>query len=158
MYRVDRRTLQVATLPLSGDIQYGPGFNVNGIDATRNGKTLVLVQSNTGKLFRADADTGATREIPLEGAESLPMGDGILLAGRTLYVVQNRLNVIATVRLNRQLSAGTIVSRTGAPAFDVPTTIARFGNRLYAVNARFGTPSPEAAEYTVVGIPRPRSR
>lgn len=158
VYRVDRRTLRVETVPLSGDIRYGAGFNVNGIDVTPNGRTLVLVQSNTGKLFRADADTGTTREIRLRGEETVPMGDGILLAGRTLYVVQNRLNVIAAIRLNGRLTAGTVVSRTGDPRFDVPTTIARFGHRLYAVNARFGTPSPGTAEYSVVGIPRPKAR
>jgi hypothetical protein len=40
------------------------------------------------------------------------------------------------------------------PAFDVPTTIARFGNALYAVNARFGTPEPNSATYTAVRVER----
>lgn len=34
--------------------------------------------------------------------------------------------------------------------FDVPTTVARFGNSLYLPNARFGTVSdPSAAEYWI---------
>ena len=41
----------------------GTGFNVNGIDATPNGTWLVIVQSNTGKLFRVNPSTGATVEI-----------------------------------------------------------------------------------------------
>lgn len=155
IYRVDRRTRAVSVIPLSGDLVYVTGFNVNGIDATPDGKTLVLVQSNTGKLFTADPRTGATREIQLAGGESVPMGDGILLAGRRLYVVQNRLNLVAEVRLDRHLTAGTVVGRTGNPSFDVPSTVARFGHRLYAVNARFGTASPTTAAYSVVGFPRP---
>lgn len=154
VYRVDRETLAVTVVPLTGDLVYGPGFNVNGIDATPDGGTLVLVQSNTGRLFTADPRTGVTREIALADGESVPMGDGILLHGRTLYVVQNRLNLVAEVRLSGDLSSGTIVGRTGDPGFDVPTTIARSGSRLYAVNARFGTPNPATASYTVVGLPR----
>lgn len=155
IYRVDRRTRAVSAIPLTGELRYAPGFNVNGIDATRNGRTLVLVQSNTGKLYTADARTGATAEIELSGGESVRNGDGILLAGRDLYVVQNRMNLVAKVRLDRDLHSGTVVSRTGHPAFDVPSTIAPFGNRLYVVNARFGTADPASADYAVVGFHRP---
>jgi len=45
VYRVDRATLEVTALPLTGDLLYTTEFNVNGIDATRSGRTLVLVQS-----------------------------------------------------------------------------------------------------------------
>ena len=31
------------SIPLTGDIVYRAGFNVNGIDATPNGKTLIIV-------------------------------------------------------------------------------------------------------------------
>ena len=53
-------------------------------------RTLLAVQSATGKLFTIDPKTGATKLIDLGGA-TLPNGDGILLHGRTLYVVQNQL-------------------------------------------------------------------
>src|SRR4051794_9331265 len=56
------------TVPLGGDIKYIAGFNANGIDATRNGKTLVIVQTNTGFLFTVDAATGVTHRIDLGGA------------------------------------------------------------------------------------------
>jgi hypothetical protein len=36
--------------------------------------------------------------------------------------------------------------------FDVPTTIAEFGDALYAVNARFGIADPGLAEYDVVRV------
>lgn len=154
VYRVDRESLEVTAIPLTGDLVYTSGFNVNGIDVTPNGKTLVLVQSNTGKLFTADAGTGVTQEIDLGGA-TVPMGDGILLHGKTLYVVQNRLGLVAKVELSADLSSGEVVSRTGNAGFQVPTTIARFGNRLYAVNARFGTTPTPTTDYAVIGFRRP---
>ncbi len=136
-------------VPLTGDFQLVPGFNLNGIDATPNGKTLVVVQSPTGSLFRVAPGTGVTDEIDLGGA-SVPNGDGLLLHGRTLYVVQNRFNRIAVVTLTEGLASGTVTRAITDPDFDVPTTIDRFGNGLYAVNARFGTPSPTTASYSVV--------
>ena len=141
------------TIALTGDFQLVAGFNLNGIDATPNGKTLVVVQSATGKLFTVDPSTGATKEIALGGA-TVPNGDGLLLHGRTLYVVQNFLNQIAVVRLSPNLAQGTVVRTITDAAFDVPTTIARFGMRLYAVNARFSTPPTPATPYHVVRVGR----
>jgi hypothetical protein len=142
-------------LPLTGDIQFAEGFNANGIDATRNGKTLVIVQSNTGKLFTVDAATGETSEIDL-GGETVVNGDGILLQGRRLWVVQNFDELLTLVRLSPDRSSGEVVDRFPDETFDVPTTVARAGNRLAIVNARFGVEDPEDAEYWVTQIRRPR--
>jgi hypothetical protein len=68
-------------------------------------------------------------------------------------VVQNRLNQIAVVLLSRDLSHGRVVKTITDPAFDVPTTIAAAHRHLFAVNARFGTPSPQTATYNVVRVP-----
>ena len=140
----------VQPIPLTGDIQYATGFNANGIDATRNGKTLVLVQSNTGELFTV-TPAGVTREIDLGGG-SVPNGDGILLDGRILYVVQNRDNTIAKVKLDPRLRSGRIVRHLTDPDLRVPTTIDDHGRRLYAVNARFGTPPTPTTDYDVVQL------
>ena len=142
-------------LPLTGDIQFTEGFNANGIDATRNGRTLVIVQSNTGKLFTVDADTGESTEIDL-GGETVINGDGILLQGRRLWVVQNSDELLTLVRLSPDRSSGVVVDRFTDETFDVPTTVARAGNRLAIVNARFGVEDPEDAEYWVTQIRRPR--
>ncbi|HET9546147.1 MAG TPA: hypothetical protein VFO88_11275 [Gaiellaceae bacterium] len=139
------------TIPLTGDIAYTTGFNANGIDATPDGRWLVLVQSNTGLLFRVDPATGVAREIDL-GGETVTAGDGILLDGRTLYVVRNQQNRIAVVRLAPDLLSGRLVTHLTDPGFDVPTTIAEHGNRLYAVNARFGTPVTPDTEYRVTQL------
>jgi sugar lactone lactonase YvrE len=140
-----------STVDLTGDYVHGAGFNVNGIDATPNGKTLVIVQSGTGKLFTVNA-MGRTRAIALAGGESVPNGDGILLDGRTLYVVQNRLNVIAKIALAPSLRSGRVVTRISNAQFDVPTTIAEQGSRLYAVNARFGTAPTPSTEYWLTRV------
>jgi sugar lactone lactonase YvrE len=144
----------VTTIPLSGDYQHVAGaFNLNGIDATPNGETLVAVQSVTGMLFTIDPTNGATKLIDLGGA-TLPNGDGILLHGRTLYVVQNFLNKIAVVALNQDLTQGTVTREITDSDFDVPTTVDRFGKWLYAVNARFGTPPSPDTTYKVVQVKR----
>jgi sugar lactone lactonase YvrE len=139
-----------AALPLIGDIQMTAGFNVNGIVATPNGKSLIIVQSSTGVLFHVDPLTGITDSIDLGGA-ILTNADGLWLDGRTLYVVRNQLNQITVVDLDRTLATGAYVENITSANFDVPTTIAEFGNSLYAVNARFTTPIP-GAEYHVVRV------
>jgi sugar lactone lactonase YvrE len=147
------RQSDVSTLPLTGDLQFQAGFNTNGIDATPGGRVLVIVQSNTGLLFTVDPRSGVTRKIDL-GTETVPNGDGILLRGRTLFVVQNQLNLIARIKLRHDLSAGRVLERISDPDFDVPTTIASFRGQLYVVNARFTTPPTPTTPYTVVRVDR----
>jgi sugar lactone lactonase YvrE len=142
------------TIPLSGDYQHVAGqFNLNGIDATPSGRWLLAVQSVTGRLFRIDPDTGAATLVDL-GGTILTNGDGILLHGRTLYVVQNQLNKIAVLRLSNDLTSGQLIREITDTDFKVPTTIARFGKWLYAVNARFGTQVTPDTTYHVVQVRR----
>jgi sugar lactone lactonase YvrE len=143
------------TITLGSPFVLGAGFNLNGIDATPNGKTLIAVQSNNGKLFRIDAPTGAVREITLAGGESVPNGDGILLTGKTLYVVQNANNRVAVIALASSFASGRVVTRLSDPDFSVPTTIDDHGRRLFAVNARFGVANPGTASYQVVQLRKP---
>jgi sugar lactone lactonase YvrE len=128
-------------------------FNLNGIEATPSGDTLIVVNSTAGALFSVDASSGAVAEVDLGGA-SVGNGDGILLHGQTLYVVRNQLNVVAVVELSSDLGHGTVVDEVSVDGFDVPTTIARFGSSLYAVNARFGTPVTPDTEYWISGLDR----
>ncbi len=143
----------VSELPITGAFTADPNaFNANGIEVADDG-TLIIVKSNTGQLFTVDPDTGESSEIDLGGAD-VTNGDGILLEGSTLYVVQNQTNQIAVVALSGDLSSGTVSSTLTNPNFDVPTTVAGFDNALYAVNARFGTePGPDTA-YAIVKVER----
>jgi sugar lactone lactonase YvrE len=143
----------VEEITLGGDYLFTAGaFNANGIAATPNGKTLIIVNSTEGALYSVDPATALATRINLGGA-GVPNGDGILLQGKTLYVVQNRLNQIAVIGLNSDFTAGTIETLITSPLFRVPTTIARFGSSLYVVNARFGTPPTPDTEYEVVRVP-----
>ncbi len=141
----------VTTVQLTGAYRQGDGFNVNGIDATPNGQTLVIVQSSTGKLFTV-TPAGVASEIVLASGQSVPNGDGILLDGKTLYVVQNRLNLVAKIRLAADLGTGRVLRRISNAGFDVPTTVAEQGSRLYLVNARFGTTPTPSTEYWVTQV------
>lgn len=154
LYRVaiDRRGApgELTTIPISGDFAYDADpttFEANGIAATRNGKRLIIVQSHTGKLFYADPRTGVTDEIALD--KPVVSGDGILLRGRHLYVVRNFANLVVKLRLER--GGATTVREVTSPNFNVPTTIAGWGRRLYVVNAQFGSPD---TQFEVVRVPR----
>lgn len=141
--------------PLTGDITYVPeGINANGIVPTPDGTGLITVQSATGRLFRVDPTTGMARQVDL-GAEAVPHGDGLLLHGDTLFVVQNRLDAIAVIALDHAGTAGTDEQRITDPRFDIPTTVAAFGGRLYLPNARFTTPPERTTRYNAVVVDRP---
>jgi sugar lactone lactonase YvrE len=128
---------ELETIEISGDLVYTAGFNANGIAATHDGKTLVIVKSNDGRLFTADP-AGATKEITLD--QPVTNGDGILIQGRTVWVVRNQLNQVVEVQLDRSFTTGRTGQVLTDPRLDIPTTIAPFGKALYAVNARFNRP------------------
>ncbi len=136
---------------MTGDFELAAGFNLNGIEATPNGKTLIAVQTNLGRLYRIDPASGSADLVELTGGD-VAFADGILLDGQTLYVVQNELDRIAVVRLSPDLGSGEIVGYLMHASLDVPATIAEHGERLYAVNARFGVEQPGAASYSVVQL------
>ncbi len=144
----------VEEIALGGDFEFLPGeFNANGIDASPNGAYLIVVNSTTGLLYSVDPASGLASLIDL-GGDTVTSGDGLLLDGRTLYVVRNVLNTIAVVSLDPGAAGGEVVREITDPAFDVPTTVAGFGSALYAVNARFGIGDPANAEYDVVRVPK----
>ena len=139
-------------LPLSGDWSQVSGFNANGIEASGDGKWLVVINSTVGKLYRVDPWTGVATEIDLSG-ESVSAGDGLLLRGSLLYVLRNSLNELVTIDLAADLSSGVVVDRTVHPNFNFATTLAAFGDALYAVNAKFSTPPTSTTPYEVVRVP-----
>jgi len=138
----------VQTIPLGAGFDFTPGaFNANGIAASQDGSTLVLINSGAGKLYRVDPATGEASAIDLGGA-TLPSGDGLVLRGHTLYVVQNAFNKVAVVELDPGFASGVKTGELTSPHFRVPTTAALFGDALYLVNARFdeipaGQPAPD---------------
>lgn len=127
----------VQTIPLGAGFDFTPGaFNANGIVASQDGSTLILVNSSTGMLYRVNPTTGEAAAIDLAGA-TVDSGDGLVLRGHTLYVVQNVFNKVSVVELDPGFASGTKTGELTSPHFRVPTTAALFGDALYLVNARF---------------------
>ena len=136
------------TLALSGPAADTSGeFNLNGIQATANGKTLIVAHSANGQLYTVDPRTGASATI---AGVSVPNVDGIVLQGRRLWAVQNT-NQVTRIRLDGHLRSGVVQEVITSELFQVPATAARFGRRLAVVNAKFDTGIPPTADqYEIV--------
>jgi sugar lactone lactonase YvrE len=149
----------VQEIPLGDGFDFDPALfvNANGIVATPDGKSLILANTGFASVYKVDATTGEAIKIDLGDAD-VPFVDGLVLAGKTLYVVQNQINQIGIVTLDPSLTSGVVSDESlTSPDFIIPTTAAKFGSTIYAVNARFGdftpgVPSPDL-EFTVVGLP-----
>jgi sugar lactone lactonase YvrE len=140
-----------STLALSGPAADTSGaFNLNGIQATSNGKTLIVAHSANGELYTVDPATGASATI---AGVSVPNVDGIVLDGKRLWAVRNFDNQIARVRLSPDFTSGVVEEVITNDLFQVPATAARFGSRLAVVNAKFDTGFPPTADqYEVVVV------
>ncbi len=145
------------TLALSGPAAQLPvAFpNLNGIEATPDGSTLIVNHTALGTLYTVDPTTGASALIEVPGGANTPeTSDGILLEGRSLWVVENFANQVVEIELSPDLTRGVhgsvITDADANGLFRVPTTVAKFGDRLVLVNARFdlGFPPPFCPEIT----------
>ncbi len=125
-------------IPLTGE--FGDGVS-NGIVATPDGKTLIIGDSFRALLFRVDPATGDAKEIsidpPLDG-----FLDGIVMAGRTLYILVPAFvpdsDRILVVELSKDLLSGTIVETITDPdLLDGVASGAIFGSSLYVNNAKY---------------------
>ena len=118
--------------------EYQEGINANGIVATPDDRYLIVIQLNTGQLYRIDTESKEVIEIEVAGGE-LTNGDGLVLDGQTLYVVRNSDNEVAVVELAEDFSSGTVTSSIQDESFAFPTTAAKVDNRLLVVNSQFDT-------------------
>jgi len=136
-----------------GGCTVGPGLRGNGIAAAPNGRHLIIMHMSEGRLYRMDTATYTVVPIAITGGDSLGGGDvctadGVLLDANALYVVQNFLNRVAVIELTPDHFSGVITRYITEPfasnaATKVPTTLAEFGNSLYAVTAGFAPPAPD---------------
>ena len=155
LYRLSRGrgASTVETLPLRGEWDQKTGFNANGIAVTPDGRALLVVQTVTETLFRVNPDSGRATKVDL-GGYKLTNGDGLLVRGRTLYVVHNQRHKVAVIKLDRRGRNGHLVKVLRSDDFDVPTTVAAYKGSLYLPNARFGVPAAErpTAKYWITRI------
>jgi Cu-Zn family superoxide dismutase len=117
-------------------LQYAQGANLNGITPTPDGRTLLTGQMNKGLLFKIDLASKQVSPIPL-GAETVPGADGLILQGRTLYVIRQPAGEIVTVQLSGDLASGQVVKRTAAAGLAWPATGVIVGNELVVANSQF---------------------
>ncbi|MFG1814615.1 hypothetical protein ACGFIF_12680 [Kribbella sp. NPDC049174] len=153
------------TIPLSGPAAVVGEFpNLNGIDATRDGKALILGHSSRGELYLVNPRTGSSRTIAITGGTITPgTPDGILLDGRTLWVVENFSERLVKIKLSHDLTSGRITETFTSDLFRIPTTVAKSGDRLALVNGRFdlgfpppfGPGAPPGTDFDVVQIKKP---
>lgn len=144
-------------VPLTGAWAQVPGTNANGIVSTPDGKALLIVNTASGLLYRVGTD-GVAEVVTLVGTPNglgtLPNGDGMFRVGNHLWVVQNRLNQIVELEVDRDGRRAETERVLTDPALDVPATVTVSGGGVYAVNARFGVPSPGTAAYAIIRLPR----
>lgn len=156
IYRIPAASLAAPTmtgvleewLTLAGTpIVYQNGFNLNGIVAYKN-RFLIVVQSNTGKLYRIRIGSKQVTEISVRGADIVG-GDGLVLHDNRLYVV-NR-GEVDVLKMKRKFRSARLRTTITDATFDSPTTAALHKGRLYVVNSQFGKQATgtAAAPFTI---------
>jgi Cu-Zn family superoxide dismutase len=140
---------------------YTTGPNADGIQATPDGKALIVGALNTGKLYRIDLATKAVSVIDTGGAD-LTNADGIELVGHDLYVARNVNNQIVKLNLSDDWATAAVDTVTTSPRFDYSVGVVAAGDRLLVLNSQFehstlvgGTPTPPTLPFTVTAITRP---
>ncbi len=107
-----------------------PGrFNLNGIEPTPDGRYLLVVQTNTGKLFRIDV---ASRDIIEISGEGNPGGDGLLLMSENdlLSVDMTKRPTLTRMRLASDYASYEVIGQFDAPGNVSPTSAQIIGERL----------------------------
>ncbi len=142
---------EVTIPPVPGD------FRLNGIVARHGGRLLLVIDSQTGALYRIRINPRATadRRVSQVDAPLLPGGDGLLVDRGRLVVVQgstpdNANGSLTFLKLKRNDSRARLDSVRSDPTLRGPSTVARARHTYLVVNAAFGQPPP----YTVSGLSR----
>ena len=81
------------------------------------GRTLIVAHSGNATLYTVDPDTGASAAI---AGINVPNVDGMELSGKNLWAVQNFSNQVTRIRLNGDLTSGTVVKVITSDAFQNP--------------------------------------
>ena len=134
-------------------IPYEAGqFNLNGIVA-RGSRRLVVVDSNSGKLFRIQLapDRSSVSAIDEITGATVPGGDGLLLDRGRLVVVQGDPAQLSFLKLRAGLRRAALVDTLTSDKLRGPSTVDRARGLYLVVNADFNL---SRKPFTVVGLPR----
>ncbi|MFG3343489.1 hypothetical protein ACGF1Z_00305 [Streptomyces sp. NPDC048018] len=127
---------------------------LNGIVANEDGSALLVASNGTEAVWRIGTADREVEQLRLGETSFGP--DGMVLHGRTLYAVLNygAPHGVYIAELDGDLRTGTVTHRITGEPFDLPTTLARHGCRLYVVNSQLDQP-PGRPPYTVSAIDDP---
>lgn len=140
-----------STLAVTGPASGTAGdFNLNGIAATPDGRTLIVGHSTDEALYTVDPATGASALLVRVAGP-----DGILYAAGRLWVAQPFQNTVTALRLSPDLTGAVVDKVITSDLFQTPTTVALHGSRVVVVNAKFDTGFPPTADqYEVIIVDR----
>ncbi len=144
-----RPWLDLRDTPIPTDTDFG----LNGISASDDGRTLLSVHFDTGRLFRIDVATKEVTEVDL-GGDTLSTGDGILLDGRTLLVVREDPGAVFPVQLSPGLTSGEVGEPFGE-GFSLPTTLAEYDGNVLVVNSQLDDVDSPELPFTVSSVTVP---
>jgi Cu-Zn family superoxide dismutase len=123
-------------------------FDLNGIVATVDRRHLLAVQSSTGRLWRIDLATRAVDEVETDGSP-LTNGDGLVLRGTTLTVVQNFSRQVTTLRTDDGWDTARVVGVTPTDPARTFTTAKYVRGQILGVDSQFGFAAPPAQDRVV---------
>jgi Cu-Zn family superoxide dismutase len=142
------QALDVSEIPFEPSGQ----FNLNGI-VSRGSHRLVVVDTNSGKLFRIElgSDLSSIRAIDEISGATVPGGDGLLLDQGRLVVVQGSPAQLSFLKLRADARQATLQGTRTSDKLRGPSTVDRADGFYLVVNADFTT---SQRPFTVVGLPR----
>lgn len=140
----------------TGTITQAAGFNLGGIVVAPDGRSLVVAQGNVGKLWRFDLRSRAVSPIDI-GDTNIINADGLVLDGRTLWVVRNFSRVLTTLELGPNARTARLVSEQPTDPDRVFTTAKLAQGRLLLVDSKFDENPVGLPPYQVVALDVRRS-
>jgi sugar lactone lactonase YvrE len=112
--------------------------NLNGIETTPGGNSLIVAHTSDQALYTVDPATGDAEMVDV-GGEPFLGADGLIRRGTTVYVVENAATQVTAVKVAPDGSSGTVMAVYPVVGSVTPTTAGLFGDALYAVDAKFGS-------------------
>ena len=152
-----------SAIPLTGDFETGDnliGAFANGIVATSDGKTLIIGNSGSSKIFKVDPTSGHAKEIivdpPLSGLLEGSFLDGIVMRDGVLFILSPgetaEGDMVQVVLLDDDMLTGTRVGAIIDPDMDGVASGAMHGDSLYVNNARYSDFPGLPTEYWITKL------
>lgn len=161
--RIPEDSGAATAIPLTGDFEAGDnliGRFANGIVATPDGKTLIVGNSGSSKIFKVDPTTGHADEIivdpPLLGLLDGSFLDGIVMYDGVLFILSPGQtaagDLVQVVALADDMLSGTFLGTIADSDMDGVASGAMHGDSLYVNNARYGNFPGLPTEYWVTKL------